>query len=48
MPVYDIQVKDKDGWWTFDSIEGLDEAKDRAKAEREEYPGLEIRVKHQD
>lgn len=42
--IYDIQVKDRDGWWTFDSAEGLDEAKERAKSEREEYGG-EIRIK---
>lgn len=37
--IYDIEVQDKDGfWWCFDSIEGLEEAKERAQAEREEYP----------
>lgn len=48
MTIYAIQVKDSKGWWTFDYIEGLDDAKERAKSEREEYPGSTIRIKRMD
>lgn len=44
--IYDIEAKGEEGfWWNFDSVEGLENAKERAKSEREEYPHEEIRIK---